>query len=188
MFFEPVIFDTSKSNDLQFLDNTNNNSPNSITMSSSTTSTSSVSISPMLVKPVAALGVGTLMHKQFIAPEGSDWMNSGKFGLALSAGIFISSAFIEPYVTSGFPDSSLYSGATLADRILEVSISSAAALSAVKASGSDVVNANYGITTDTGKALLVVVGTSFISTYIADYFDNQPLSYLGSQGMPAPAW
>lgn len=183
--FDNIYYD-SKPGDYHILDQNYNNN-NSISMSSSTTSSSSsVYLSPLLTKPASAVAIGAALHKNFIAPEGSDWMNSGKFGLALGAGFLFSGAFIQPYVTSGLPNSSLYNGTTLADRILEVSLSSAAAFGAMKMSGADLVNANYSsVSADTGKAILVVAGTSFLSTYVADYFASAPLSYLGSSDMPA---
>ena len=127
------------------------------------------------VKPIAivctSVAIDMLIYKQ------TNIQNSLLYGGALAAGNLVSvqimsSGMIPDFLGKSLPTSTLYNGATVQERIIELSLSTGAGFALNK----------FVLKNDSSmelsKKILTIISIDFISEYISDYIGGRSLSYL----------
>ena len=127
------------------------------------------------VKPIAIIGtsvaIDMLIFKQ------TDIKLSLMYGSALAAGNIVSvqlmsAGIIPDFLGKNLPTSTMYNGATVQERVIELSMSTAAGFALNK-----FVLKNDS-TMHISQKLLTIVAIDFVSEYISDYIGGRSLSYL----------
>ena len=127
------------------------------------------------IKPIAivatSVAIDMLLYKQ------TNIQNSLMYGGALAAGNIVSvqlmsSGIIPDFLGKNLPTSTMYNGATVQERVIELSMSTAAGFALNK-----FVLKNDS-TMHISQKLLTIIAIDFASEYISDYIGGRSLSYL----------
>lgn len=132
-----------------------------------------MNIESKVLKPIIAGMVCTALDNQFTKEK--DIRNNAVFGACVAAGIY-TAEMVAPPISRMLPsmDGPLVDGKTIANRIVEVGLSSVGAYYVNTAIG----NESSLTRPQMVNRLAIIVASDFIAEYATDYISGKPLSFL----------